>query len=57
MVVKSAVYGALERGRDGAAKEDGEDFVADVVGFVFVEGEDDEGVVHEVGVLEEGIEE
>lgn len=41
----------------GIAEEDGEDFVLDAVGLVLIEGDEDEGVVHEVLVLEEGSEE
>lgn len=42
---------------DGIAEENAEDLVLDGVGFVFVEGDEDEGVLHEMGVVEQGFEE
>lgn len=48
--VKGGVCGALEGDGDGVAEEDGVDFVLLGVCFVFVEGEEDEGIVHEVFV-------
>lgn len=52
MVVESVIRGAVEGLGDGTAKEEGEDFVGGGVGLYLVEGEDDEGVVHEVLVCE-----
>ena len=57
MVVEGGVGGALEGFGDGAAEEEGEDFVGGGVGVDLVEGEDDERVLHEVLVGEERSEE
>ena len=57
VVVVVGVYGADEVLRDGVAEEDGHDVVLLRVGDVFVEGDEDEGVVHEVFVFHEWLEE
>lgn len=57
VVVESVIRGSVEGLGDSAAEEEGEDFVGGGVGVYLVEGEDDEGVVHEVLVCEEGGEE
>lgn len=54
MVVVVVVGGADELLGDSVTKENAEDAVLDGVGLVLVEGEEDEGVVHEVGVVQEG---
>lgn len=53
VVVEGVVDGSLEVVGDGTAEEDGEDLVGDTVGLVLVEGQQDQGVVHEVLVAEE----
>ena len=57
VVVIVGVCGADEVAGDGVAEEDGHDVVLLRVGFVFVEGDEDEGVVHEVFVCEEWLHE
>lgn len=55
--IEGGIGGALEGDGDGVAKEDGVDFVLLAVCFVFVESEEDEGIVHEVFVRQERREE
>lgn len=57
VVVEVVVGGAGEVLGEGVAEQDGENLVALGVGLVLIPGEQDEGVVHEVLVVEEGLEE
>lgn len=56
VVVKGAVGGSGKRGIHGVAEENGEDFVLRCVGFVLVKSDEYKGVIHEVGVVQEGLE-
>ena len=55
--IEGGIGGALQGLGDSVAEEDGVDFIRLRISFVFVEGEEDEGVLHEVLVREEGGEE
>lgn len=57
VVIVGGIAGADQVRGNGVAEQDGEDAVLDRVGLVFVEGDEDEGVLHEVLVVEEGVEE
>lgn len=57
VVVVVVVGGSHEVLGDGVPEEDAEDAVLDGVGLVLVEGDEDQGVVEEARVLEEGLEE
>jgi len=53
MVVEGAVHSPLQRSRNSASEKDGEDVVVIGVCLILVEGQDDEGIVHEVAVAQE----
>jgi len=53
MIVECVVRGAFQVFGNGATKEDGEDFVTGGVSLDFVKRQEDERVVHEVGIVEE----
>ncbi len=57
VIVEGGIDGAVERGGDGTAKENGVDVVVVCVGLIFVKRQNDEGFVRYVGVIEEGSEE
>ncbi len=57
MVVESVVGGVVEGRGDGTSEEDGEDVVVIGVGLVLVKGEHNQRVVHEIAVVQEGLEE
>nr|POF15493.1 hypothetical protein CFP56_48688 [Quercus suber] len=57
VVVEVRVGGSHGRFGDGTAEEEAEDPVAAGVGVVLVKGDQDEGVLHEVRVVEQGLEE
>ena len=54
VIVEVGVGGADEVIGDGVTEENGEDAVLNGVGFVLVEGDEDEGILHEIGVIQEG---
>ena len=53
MIIEGVIGCSVQGSGDCAAKEEGKDFVASVVGLVFIKCEADEGVVHEISVVEE----
>lgn len=53
VVVVVIIGGAHEVIRDGVTKKDAEDAVLDSVGLVLVEGDEDEGIVHEMLVVQQ----
>lgn len=57
MVVVRVINSSYFVGRDGVTKEDTQDLVLDGVGLGLVEGDEDKGVVHEVGVVQQGLKE